>query len=134
MLLIAYWYVATYPELARKSDVGAGIVFLATFFAIGCGCIVWGIWSFRLWRRVRRAARQETHSVEGDVVSWMPRNQDRETIVKVHADDGETKILRVWGSVNHRVRHVGNRVRIDYVPVSEYVTDVQYVEAPTQIS
>lgn len=111
----------------------AGLVFLATFFAIGCGCIVWGVWSFRLWQRVRRAAQQGTLSVEGDVVSWVPRNQDRETIVKVCADDGTTTILRVRLVFNHRVRRVGSRVRIDYLPVSEYVTDVQYAGVPARV-
>jgi hypothetical protein len=36
--------------------------------------------------------------------------------------------------LNHRVRRVGCRVRIDYMPVSEHVTTVRYAEAPVQAS
>ncbi len=133
MLVLAYWYVATYPELARKSDAVAGIVFLATFFAIGCGCIIWGVWSFRLWGRVRRAAEEGAQSVEGDVVSWLPYRQGRETIVKVRADDGTAKILRVRRLFTNRVRRVGGRVRIEYMPISEYVTTVSYADTPTWV-
>lgn len=133
MLLFAYWYTITFPELARQGDIVAAIVFLTTFFAIGCGCFIGGVWCLRHWGRVRRAAQQGALSVEGNVVSWMPRNQNRETIVKVRADDGETKILRVRHVFEHRVRRVGARVRIDYMPVSEYVTDVRYAEALAEV-
>lgn len=134
MLVFAYWTVVTSPIPLRQSDAVAGIMLLATFFAIGCGCIIWGVWSFRLWGRVRRAAQEGAQAVEGEIVSWLPYRRGRETIVKVRADDGETKILRVRGSVNHRVRRVGDRVRIEYMPISEYVTTVSYAETPTQVS
>ena len=131
MVAFYLWLRAVYHP-TRPDDVLAMVVYFAFVCILGCGSSVLGVWSLRLWGRVRRAAQQGPLSVEGDVVSWISLRQGRETIVKVRADDGETKILRVRRSFNHQVRHVGSRVCIDYMPVSEYVTDVRYAEAPVR--
>ncbi|MGZ3636990.1 MAG: hypothetical protein ACXVCX_04015 [Ktedonobacterales bacterium] len=130
-LAFYFWVMTVDPPRHpyNTSDTFAILAFLAVLCIFGCGTSVFGVWTIVLWGRMRRAAQQGSQSVEGDIVSWIPRNQDRETIVKVRVDDGETKILRVRRSFNHRVRRVGRRVRIDYMPVSEYVTDVRYAEA-----
>jgi hypothetical protein len=57
------------------SDPGgrvAGITGMAIFFAIGLGCIIWGLRYLLVWRRVRRFRHEQPASVAGEVLCWIP--------------------------------------------------------------
>jgi hypothetical protein len=56
----------------------------------------------------------------------------RETLIDLRLPTGQSQIFRIPIRYMHRVRERGALVRITYLPTTERVQDVGYVEAPTQ--
>ena len=56
----------------------------------------------------------------------------RETLINLRLLDGQTHIFRIPIRYLHRDRKRGAHVRITYLPATERVQEVGYVEVPTQ--
>lgn len=120
--------ISTYSSIKTVGDVLALVGFNIFMGGIGLGSLIWGLWMLPRWRWMRRVSRQPREIVEGVIVSWVKplgmSSSNEETFLKIRLDDDKDRIFRIPHRFIERVRMVGARVRITYMPEVERVTYV----------
>jgi len=131
------WFdIALHPYVKTQSDLFTLIDLSVFVIVIGLGSLIWGLWMLPRWRRMRHASRQPREIAEGVIVSWVKplsstSSSNEETLLKIRLDDGKERIFRIPHRFIERVRTVGARVRITYIPTIERVTYVLPLDVDT---
>lgn len=142
-LLVLLVYPLNLRNMNDPASRVAVIVSLAVLFILCMIFIAMGLRHLRIWQRVRRVRHELPASVRGEVTCWIPYKDmwspndgqnRRETLVSLRLPDRETHIFRIPIRYMHRVRKRGALVRITYLPTTERVQGVAYVEAPAQVT
>jgi hypothetical protein len=143
LVFVVMWVLVSPRTFSDPDGRVPGITGMAVFFAIGLGCIIWGLRDLRIWQRVRRSRHELPATANGEVTCWIPYKDTwspndwqnhRETLINLRLPDGQSYIFRIPIRYLHRVRKRGTHVRITYLPTTERVQDVSYVEAPAQVT